>query len=97
MLQTQKASFDKEIEALLVQEEAKIEQYRLTMEKDQQVLQLQKLISEQAAVRLDNGTMTATEYVTELNKESSARITLATHQVLLQQSMANYLTIKGNL
>jgi outer membrane protein TolC len=97
MLQTQRASFDKEIEALLVQEEAKIEQYKLTMEKDQQVLKLQKLIAEQAAVRLDNGTMTATDYVTELNKESSARITLATHQVMLQQAVANYLTIQGNL
>ncbi len=97
MLQTQRASFDKEIESQLVQEEAKIEQYRLTMEMDQQVLELQKKISEQAAVQLDNGTMTATDYVTELNKESLARITLATHQIMLMQSMANYLTIQGNL
>ena len=97
MLQTQRASFDKEIESQLVQEEVKIEQYRLTMEMDQQVLELQKKISEQAAVQLDNGTMTATDYVTELNKESLARITLATHQIMLMQSMANYLTIQGNL
>ena len=97
MLHTQRASFDKEIESLLVQEEARIEQYRLTMEMDQQVLELQLKISEQAAVQLDNGTMTATDYVTELNKESLARITLATHQVNLMQSMANYLTLQGNL
>ena len=97
MLQTQRASFDKEIESLKVQEEASIEQYRLTLEMDQQVLVLQNKISEQAAVQLDNGTMTATNYITELNKESLARITLDTHQVLLMQSMANYLTIQGNL
>jgi outer membrane protein TolC len=97
ILQTQRASFDKEIETLLVQEEAKIEQYRLTMELDQQVLELQSKISEQAAVRLDNGTMTASDYVTELNKESLARITLVTHQVMLMQAIANYLTIQGNL
>lgn len=97
MLQTQRSSFDREIETLLVQEEAKIEQYRLALEKDQQVLELQEQISEQAAVRLENGTMTATEYLTELNKESSARITLDMHKVMLQQSMANYLTIQGNL
>jgi outer membrane protein TolC len=97
ILQTQRASFDKEIESLLVQEEAKIEQYRLTMDLDQQVLELQKQISEQAAVQLDNGTMTATNYVIELNKESLARITLATHRVMLMQSMANYLTLQGNL
>ncbi len=97
MLQTQRATFDKEIESLMVQEEASMEQYILTMEMDQQVLVLQKKISEQAAVRLDNGTMTATNYITELNKESLARITLATHQVMLMQSKANYLTIQGNL
>jgi outer membrane protein TolC len=97
ILQSQRASFDREIEALLVQEETKIEQYRLTMEMDRQVLELQKKISEQAAVQLEHGTMTATDYVRELNKESLARITLASHQVMLMQSMANYLTIQGNL
>jgi hypothetical protein len=40
--------------------------------------------------------MTATDYITELNKENLARIKLATHQVLLTQSMANYLTLLGN-
>ena len=97
MLQTQRASFDKELESMLVQEESKIEQYRHTLDLDEQVLDLQKKISEQAAVQLDNGTITATDFVTELNKENLARITLATHQVLLMQSMANYLTIQGNL
>jgi hypothetical protein len=46
---------------------------------------------------LSNGTITATDYITELNKESMARISLATHQVQLMQSIANYLTIQGNL
>ena len=97
MLQNQRASFDRELESLMVQEEAKIEQYKLTMEMDEQVLELQKKISGQAAVNLDHGTITASDYVTELNKESMARITLATHQVMLMQSKANYLTIQGNL
>ena len=44
MLQTQRASFDKEIKTLLVQEEAKMEQYRLTMEMDRKVLELQAKI-----------------------------------------------------
>ena len=97
ILENQRATFDREMEALLVQEEARMEQYRLSMEMDQQVLELQQKISRQAAVRLDNGTMTATDYITELNKENLARITLATHRVMLMQSKANYLTIQGNL
>jgi outer membrane protein TolC len=97
MLQSQRASFDKEMEAQLVQEEARIKQYTETIEMDRQVLDLQEKISRQAAVQLEHGTMTATNYVTELNKESLARITLATHQVMLMKSRANYLTIQGNL
>jgi outer membrane protein TolC len=96
MLRTQRTSFDRELESMLAEEEANMEQYRLTVEMDRQVLELQKKISEQAAVKLENGTMTATDYISELNKENLARIKLATHQVLLTQSMANYLTLQGN-
>ena len=97
MLQSQRDNFDREIEAQLLQEDARIEQYRQTMELDRKVLELQTNISEQAAVQLDNGTMTAADYISELNKESLARITLDTHRVLLMQAMANYLTIQGKL
>jgi len=97
MLLSQRASFDKEIESLKVQEEAKIEQFRNSMELEGEVLVLQEEISENAAVKLANGTITATEYITELNKESVARINLATHRLRLIQSIANYLNIQGNL
>ncbi len=97
MLQNQRATFDKEIGSKLVQEEARIEQYRETMELEVQVLHLQEEIAANAATKLSNGTITATEYITELNKESLARISLATHEILLKQSITNYLTIQGNL
>jgi outer membrane protein TolC len=97
MLENQRASFDREMESQLIQEEGRVEQYRKTLEMDRQVLELQERISQQAAVRLENGTITATDYITELSKTNLARITLATHRVLLTQSMANYLTIQGKL
>jgi outer membrane protein TolC len=97
MLLNQRASFDKEIESLKVQEEAKMEQFRNSMELEGEVLDLQEEISENAATKLANGTITATDYITELNKESVARINLATHRIRLMQSIANYLTIQGNL
>jgi len=97
VLENKRMAFDREMESMMVQEEARMEQYRKTMEMDRHILELQEKISSQAAVQLENGTMTATDYITELNKESLARIALATHQVLLMQSTANYLTIQGNL
>jgi outer membrane protein TolC len=97
MLKNQKATFEREISTLSVQEESKIEQFRKSMELEEEVLSLQKEISENAATKLANGTITATDYITELNRESLARINLATQKIQLMQTIANYLTIQGNL
>jgi outer membrane protein TolC len=97
MLQNQRSTFDKELESLRVQEEAKIEQYMKSMKLEEEVLELQIEISEHAALKLENGTITATDYITELNKESISRINLAMHEVNLMKSIANYLNIQGNL
>lgn len=97
VLQNQRATFDKELESLLVQEEAKIEQFRQSLEMEKEVVALQEEISEHAAIKLANGAITATDYVTELNKASQARVRMASHQVQLMQALANYLTLQGNL
>lgn len=97
ILRNQKATFTKEVSSRLVQEEANIEQYRKSMILERQVLELRGEISENAAAKLSNGTITATDYVTELNKESLSRNRLATQQIRLSQSITNFLTIQGNL
>jgi len=97
LLRNRKAAFDRQMESLKIQEKAKMEQYRKTLEMDEQVLGLQGEIAERAATKLENGTITATDYLIELNKESQARIRLTTHQIQLMQSYVNYLTIQGNL
>lgn len=97
MLANRRAEFDLEIESLKVSEKAKMAQFRKSMELESEVLALQEEISENAAIMLANGTITSTEYITELNKESMSRINLATHQIRFLQSAVNYLTIQGNL
>lgn len=97
ILQNQWASFDNELASMLVQEKAKMERFEEAMELEQQVLNLQQEISEHAAAKLANGTITVTDYITELNKERIARINLAKYEVQLLQSKANYLTLQGNL
>ncbi|HER09539.1 MAG TPA: TolC family protein [Bacteroides sp.] len=97
LLRNRKDAFDQRMESLKLQERAKMEQYRETLELDEQVLALQKKITARAASELENGTLTATDYLIELNKESQARIRYTTHQILLKQSHINYLTIQGNL
>jgi len=97
VLQNQRNTFDLEIQSRLVREEANMERYRKAVELEEQMLRLHTEITAISAEKLENGTITATEYITELNKESLVRISLATHEVLLSQSIANYLTIQGNI
>jgi hypothetical protein len=72
-------------------------QFRQSISYEKEVLELQQQISGSAAAKLENGTITATEYITEINKENLARISMETHRVQLLQAMANYLTIQGTL
>ena len=46
--------------------------------------------------QLQNGTITATDYLTELNSRTQAVINLKTHEVQLIQAKVNFLTAKGN-
>jgi len=97
LLQNQRRSFNQELQSLLVQEANRIDQHQKTMEIEEQILALQEEISASAAVKLENGTLTASDYIIELNKESQARIRLSTSRVQMIQATANYLDIQGNL
>jgi outer membrane protein TolC len=97
MLRNQQEEFTRELETLKVQERARISQFRQSISFEKEVLELQQQISGSAAAKLENGTITATEFITEINKENLARISMETHRIQLLQAMANYLTIQGTL
>jgi len=97
VLDHQRAAFSREVESQLAQERARIEQYRQSIQYEQEVLALQQEISGNAEAKLESGTITMTEYITTLNKENLARISLETHRIQLLQARASYLTIQGTL
>jgi outer membrane protein TolC len=97
MLCHQRDAFTQEMETFKSQERANMEQFRQSMEYEKEVLELQQEISRSASARLENGTITATDLVTELSKENLARIRLESHRIQLLQSMANYLIYQGTL
>jgi len=97
MLHHQRDAFTREMETLKAQERARMEQFRQSMAYEEEVLGLQQEISRNASARLENGTITATDLVTEMSKENLARIRLESHRIQLLQSMANYLIYQGTL
>lgn len=97
VLQNHRNTFDMELRSQLVREQANMDRYRKALELEEQMLALRSEITAASAAKLENGTITATDYITELNKESQVRISLSTHQIMLSQSVTNFLTIRGNL
>ncbi|MEO1260212.1 MAG: TolC family protein [Bacteroidota bacterium] len=65
--------------------------------RDQEIADLQSQILLQLSSQLENGVITVTDYLTQVNAELSARQQLELHRVQLQQVKIDYLTQRGAL
>ncbi len=74
---------------------ADINVYQEMLEKDLEIIDLREQVLQTATSQLQNGTITSSEYVTELNNLYEAKINLELHQTQLSLTMANYNVIKG--
>lgn len=75
------------------QQEVKKMQDLLT--KDDQMIALRTEITKIKASEFDNGTITSTDYLTELNQEEEAKLNQKLHELKLVLAELNYLTIQG--
>ncbi len=95
VINSQKESFNQTIKILLEKNIADIQKYKDLLVKDEEVLTLRGRIAKSAESQLENGTITATEYLTELNAEAQAKIDIETHKIQLVKAQMDYLTTKG--
>lgn len=65
------------------------------LEKDRQILALREKIKQTASVQLENGVMTANDYLIELNAENQARQNLVLHELQLLNANINLKTTLG--
>jgi outer membrane protein TolC len=97
IVRSQKAAFDKNLQIQLAEKLAEISKFEEAVRRDKEIVLLRTKISRSAASQLENGVITPTAYITELNAETEARIRLETHKIQLVQAKVNYLTTKGNI
>ncbi len=95
IIRTQQEAFDKTLCILLEELAADIVKYEDAVARDKEILRLRRDITIAAISKLENGVITPTEYVTELNAEIQARIQLDLHRIQLEQARIEYLTAKG--
>lgn len=97
ILNTQKETFDKNLKIASQKDAADISKYKQLIIKDDEIISLRQNITKTASTQLENGVITATEYVTELNAEMLARLNLELHKIQLKMAEINYLNSMGKL
>jgi outer membrane protein TolC len=97
MIVTSLESFNMQMDAATVKEIETMKQLKSNLDLDKKILEMQMEITADAASQLENGVITATEYLLELNKESAARVRESMRKIKLLQSMANYKFYQGTL
>ncbi len=97
ILQTKKESFDKNLKIQLDEQVSSIRKLEESIDKDEQIVILREKISASSTSKLENGVITSSDYITDLNAETISRVRLETHKIQLMQSKINYMTTKGEL
>lgn len=88
-------AFTRQLEASLDQVRERIASIQENIERDRQIIELREQVVKESASQLENGVITATEYVTELTQANRARLSLFINRVQLTQAQIEYATALG--
>ncbi len=89
--------FERMIQIAMCSAQADIAKARSELAKDPKLISLRQRITAAAAAQLENGVISATEYLAELNAERQARINMEMHNIQIVQAQIDYLTLSGQL
>lgn len=97
LIQTREESFVQQVNVALKTEQTKIESLKSALQSDKEIIALREEVSRNAHSRLEHGVITATDYLIELNAETTAKINYETHKIQLVQAQVNYKYLKGKM
>ena len=79
------------------QQNADIGKYIELVKKDDAIIVLRESVKKAASAQLENGVLTAHDYITEVNAEDQARQNLILHEMQLLQAQYSYQNTIGNI
>lgn len=91
----QKETFLLNTNTALKQQQSELNKLQQLITKDNEIIELRVSIKDAAKAQLENGVITANDFLREVNAEDQARQLLITHSVQLLQAQINYQTISG--
>lgn len=91
----QKEVFEFNLKATLANEKSQISSLKMNIQKDKLIIEKRHNISLTASNQLENGTITTTDYLIQLNAEMQAVLNQKIHEIKLMNAIANYNTTLG--
>ena len=95
IIDNRKKDLSDNLKRMLQSKNSEINSMREMLRTDSELMELRKRISATAGSQYENGTITATEYLNELNSEQQAIINYEIHRVNLAMAKIEYLNISG--
>lgn len=95
LIDSRKSDMEENINRLLVAKSAEIESLESLLDADIRIIELRNRISGTAESQYDNGTITATELILELNAEKQAKVNYEIHKINLVMAKVEHLNISG--
>lgn len=95
MVQTQAELFELNTGIGAIKQLSEVQKFRDLIQKDGEIISLREKISRSAASQMDNGVITSTDYLLELNQEIQARMNLESHRLQEAKARVDYLTTQG--
>lgn len=71
------------------QQKSEIDKYQTIISNDDEIIKLRESIKKTATVKVENGTLTITDLVREINAENQARMLKSLHEIQLMMSIYN--------
>ncbi|MBL7733164.1 MAG: TolC family protein [Chitinophagaceae bacterium] len=95
MVAVQQETFLLNTQTQLAQQAAEITKLEKLVATDEEIIGLRVSVKEAAQAQLENGVITANDFLKEVNAEDQARQAKITHQLQLLQARINYNTLAG--
>lgn len=95
IISTHEADFNRNIQMALTRLYAEVEKLKEIIKKDDEIIVLQEKIVKTVFAEFQNGVITSTEYLTELNSLTEAEITRSLHEIQMANTYAKIYTTSG--
>ena len=95
MIRHEQETFSQNIKILLSQQKEQINKLEKQLEKDKNIIDLKTKIVKAAESKLENGTITSSDYISEMQAETIAKLNHELNKILLHEAREKYEIILG--